>query len=353
MRRGRLTPNLDIVITETGPSGAEAAPYRVLLFRGYPGRRVRIDRRLLRLAGRHPWGGVLAALVLRTCRKELTETILACDLDMLDVTGVTWGRWVRRALEGQFPQWFPGRNGSHGRAPGSWRTLDETAKVTVVLPVFNAGPFFHQSVESCLRQTHRNLELVIVDDGSADDIAPVLQRYDDRRIRLLRHSENRGIAAALNTGFAAATGDFLTWTSNDNYYDPRAIETMIGFLQTYPGIDFVYSDMHIIEENDAAPIRIREARPPAWFRVQESNPVGACFLYRRRVFDALGGDDSRAFLAEDYEYLLRVASRFRMQRLCRPLYHYRYHGRTLTAKHDRSEVLARVRQVRRQHGVPV
>ena len=126
---------------------------------------------------------------------------------------------------------------------------------------------------------------------------------------------------------------------------------MLSFLQAHPRVAFVYTDMFMVDERDLAkPVEIRDAKPPAWFRSRETNPVGACFLYRRHVYDTLGGYDTTAFLVEDYEYWLRVAKRFRMQRLCSPLYYYRYHPETLTAKHARSEVLARVRQVRRQHG---
>ena len=349
MRLGRITPQVEIVITEGAQSRADGDAHRIFLFRGQPGLKARAGRRLLRVAGRFSWG-VVAAPVLWMCRAELAETMLACDLDGLDVSGVSWGPWLRRALERRFPRVvLGGADGSHLNFAVE-RVRDTAARVSIVLPVHNVGRFLHQSVESCLTQTYQNIELIIVDDGSAVDVASALTRYGDGRMHLLRHSVNSGIAAALNTGFAAATGEFLTWTSDDNYYDPHAIEKMVAFLQTYRAVDFVYADMFIVDERDSGqPAQTREAKPPAWFRAQESNPVGACFLYRRHVHDTLGGYDTKAFLVEDYEYWLRVARRFRMQRLFSPLYYYRYHDETLTAKHDRSLVLARLRQVRRQH----
>ena len=88
-----------------------------------------------------------------------------------------------------------------------------------------------------------------------------------------------------------------------------------------------------------------EEKPPAWLR--RDNGIGACFLYRRAVYDAIGEYDPRAELAEDYDYWLRVARRFRMQRLARPLYYYREHPGSITARHGRPRIARTAASVRR------
>lgn len=350
----RITPDLNIVVSESSQSHRVDASQTIPLFRGYPGRKVRVSRLLLELTARRSIATPLGAVALWLCRRELAETLLACDPDVLDLAGVRWGNQVRRVLERQFPHWFSDGVKENALPGRSWRKFDASARVSIVLPVYNVRRYLQQSIESCLAQTHRNIELLVVDDGSADDVGSAIRAYDDPRLHLLRHDDNRGVAEALNTGFAAATGDYLTWTSDDNYYHPRAVEEMVGFLQTYPSIDFVYSEMHLINEGPAVrPARMWEVKPPEWLWARQSNPVGACFMYRRQVFDKLGGYDPSAFLVEDYEYWLRVAKHFRMQRLFTPLYYYRYHGESLTARHDRSQVLANLRQVKRRHGVRV
>ena len=154
----------------------------------------------------------------------------------------------------------------------------------------------------------------------------------------------------MNTGFALAAGDYLTWTSDDNYYEPHAIERLSGFLRNHPGIEFVYASSYIIDElKSAVPPPIRRTQPPQ--DLKRSNVVGGCFLYTRRVYREVGEYDPGAILVEDYDYWVRVSKRFRMQRILSPLYHYRYHQASLTFKHSPEDVARRFNVVKRQNGI--
>ena len=98
---------------------------------------------------------------------------------------------------------------------------------------------------------------------------------------------------------------------------------MVRFLCTYPDVDFVYSDAYEIDAEGKV-VGMLWVPPPEWLRVK--NRVGGSFMYRRGVYQALGDYDPGAVLAEDYDYWLRVARKFTMQRLFRALYYYRYHS---------------------------
>src|SRR5262245_15338392 len=102
--------------------------------------------------------------------------------------------------------------------------------VSIVLPVYNGARFLRKSIDSCLTQTYRDIELIVVDDKSLDNSVDIVRSYDDDRIRLLCHPKNRKQPAGLNTGFANSNGAYLTWTSHDNYYAPTAIAEMVAFL---------------------------------------------------------------------------------------------------------------------------
>ena len=101
--------------------------------------------------------------------------------------------------------------------------MSENALVSIVLPVYNGARFLAEAIQSCLAQTYPHWELIVVDDCSTDDSPQIVAGFaaDDARIRVIRHAHNRKLPGALNTGFDAARGEYLTWTSDDNLLPPR------------------------------------------------------------------------------------------------------------------------------------
>jgi hypothetical protein len=123
----------------------------------------------------------------------------------------------------------------------------------------------------------------------------------------------------------------LTWTSDDNRYRPTALAEMVQTLQANPSVDFVYTDYDVIDEAGHV-LRTNIAASPSHF-IQGYDAV-PCFLYRHLLYAKLGGYVEDLFLAEDYEYWLRIyAARHTMYPLHRNLYEYRRHARSLTDEH--------------------
>lgn len=334
-------------------SGLEGRHY--YLFAGYEKATANLCRRFLRILDAVPWLPTrLAALPLKICENEIMESLLAFDPDIMVIFNLRWARQLERLLKRHHPQWSC-LNSSQPpeRELSVWRRYDPSVKVSIVLPTYNGSRYLPQSVESCLSQTFPNIELIIVDDGSVEDIRSLItSRFDDPRIKFVRHEKNQGLPAALNTGFQNATGHFLTWTSDDNYYAETAIEKMVGFLQTYSNVDFVYAESYELNEDHPGPARkILRLKPPQWLEI--NNGIGACFLYRRAVYEEIGQYSQALVLAEDYEYWVRISKRFRMQRLNIPLYYYRYHGESLTGKHSPERIRERVKLVKQMHGISV
>ncbi|HEY7975548.1 MAG TPA: glycosyltransferase family 2 protein, partial [Ktedonobacterales bacterium] len=97
--------------------------------------------------------------------------------------------------------------------------------ISITLPVYNGARFLPESLASIVAQTYTNWELICVDDTSTDATPTVLAEWAarDARIHVIRHEVNKRLPGALNTGFAAARGELLTWTSDDNRYRPDAL----------------------------------------------------------------------------------------------------------------------------------
>jgi glycosyltransferase involved in cell wall biosynthesis len=218
--------------------------------------------------------------------------------------------------------------------------------VSIILPTYNGARYLAEAIESCAGQSYSNWELILVDDCSTDATPEIIKQYNalDSRIRSIRHGQNRKLPEALNTGHAAARGEYLTWTSDDNRLLPSAIEELTGYLEDHPSVGLVYADSVLIDE-EGREVREYPAHPAS--KLAFMNAVGPCFLYRRAVYQRVGQYNPQLFLAEDYDYWLRVYREFEIAWLHRTLYQYRWHGESLTNTAPGKAVWASVEQTLR------
>jgi len=202
--------------------------------------------------------------------------------------------------------------------------------VSIVLPTYKRAHLLAGSIRSVLAQTYTNWELIVVDDNSPDDTPAVVAAFTDPRIRYVRNDPNLKLPRALNRGFALARGEFLTWHSDDNYYVEQSIEKMVERLQRGDG-DLVYADYWLFVEEDALgrPRDPEHTRLPAAVQLEKGNHIGACFLYTRRAFEAVGEYDPELFLVEDYDYFMRIARQFKLVHIAEPMYYFRRDDDTL------------------------
>ena len=313
---------------------------------------MRAFRRLA--AARRPAAALLSSVLTKWVRPDLIEALRGADADLVVCPTRTVAAQLRQLLRAAGAPWPCLSVEEEGRWPAAQpliRRYDSSSKVSIVLPTFNGMRYLRESIASCLRQTHRNLELIIVDDGSTAPVESLVREFQDPRIIFVRHERNLGLPSSLNTGFAHSSGDLCTWTSDDNTYLPVALEHMVRFIQTYPDVDFVYAESFRVDDNGRVDAHeVLRTRPPE--SLVSDNYIGACFLYKRAVYETVGNYDVNAELAEDYDYWLRVARRFTMQRLFRRLYCYRFHDASLTSTRGRQEVVRRVEAIRQlRHGL--
>ncbi len=219
--------------------------------------------------------------------------------------------------------------------------------VSVVLPVYNGGDILADSIESVLRQTYENFELIIINDGSKDDTLKIAQSYaeNDSRIRVLTQ-ENRKIPRTLSRGFNEARGEFLTWTSADNVMDKDFLEKMVNDLKSKPQAGMIWANMRLINAKG------KKLTKHGWFEfpfgsgnvifpnnayelnTYANNTIGAAFMYRASAKEVLGCYSSFKHTLEDYDYWMRMNSLLELRHtdFCEPVYSYRWHDGSLTAK---------------------
>ncbi len=221
--------------------------------------------------------------------------------------------------------------------------------VSVVLPVYNQASMLEDSILSVLNQSWKELELIIVNDGSTDGVEQVLKKYvDDPRVIVLS-GPNQKLPNALNSGFARATGEYWTWTSADNVMLPNQIEVLVNQLIAHQEWAMVYSDYQAIDDRgaplndprfrpqnqdpaDASIMRLPQTPTEANLHDSGDNYIGASFLYRRSAATAVGNYVSDTFGGEDYDFWLRIHTLFDIGHVPEVLYKYRVHDNTLNAR---------------------
>ncbi len=245
-------------------------------------------------------------------------------------------------------------------------TLGRRGRVSVVLPVFDQASMLPESIESVLAQTHRDVELILVNDGSTDGVEAVLDRYADHPRVIALTQPNQRLPSALNNGFAVATGEYLSWTSADNAMLPRQLEVLVRHLERHPEQALVCSDYQAIDAA-GAPLRDPTFRPqnqdrrdPSRIRLPRrltldslfhsgDNHVGASFVYRRDAARLVGPYAEDTFGGEDYDYWLRLLALFGAGHVAQVLYRYRVHANTLNARARELRIAESVRRLLARH----
>ncbi|MDR0307492.1 MAG: glycosyltransferase [Chitinispirillales bacterium] len=201
-------------------------------------------------------------------------------------------------------------------------------KVSIILPTYNGTQYIADSINSCLNQTYKNIELIIVDDGSTNNVCEIVETFvkQDSRVRLLKHDKNQKLPAALNTGFSEAKGEYFTWTSDDNQYKENAIERMVSCITSHKDADIVYADYDMVNE-DGNVFYCEKGLPE---RLLVGNTIGACFLYKNTVHHRLNGFNTNRFLLEDLDFWIRAYEHFNFKKMNENLYIYRWHNKSLT-----------------------
>jgi glycosyltransferase involved in cell wall biosynthesis len=238
--------------------------------------------------------------------------------------------------------------------------VERQGLVSVVLPVFDQADLIAESIDSVLAQSYAPIELIVLDDGSRDDVQTALRRYaGDTRVRLLAQP-NQGLPKALSTAFESATGEFFCWTSADNRMHPEQLARLVAHLRARPDLAMVWADYRLIDDrgrplvggefrvldrtDPKAPDVVRTKRFAEDLNRYEDNYVGPCFLYRGRVGRLLGDYNPELGL-EDYDYWMRINRLFRLEHLGADdvLYEYRVHDNTLSARARELRILERAK----------
>ena len=206
--------------------------------------------------------------------------------------------------------------------------------VSIVTPSFNQASYLEETICSVLEQDYPNIEYMIVDGGSTDGSAEIIEKYADKLAWWVSEAD-KGQTDAINKGFGRAKGRILAWINSDDTYEPGAVSAAVKYLQEHPEVGMVYADCNFIDEDGhvigkfgAAQTDYRHLRQGYVHIPQQT------MFFRAELWHALGPLDPSFYFAMDYDLWVRIASRAKIKYLPGQVWaNFRIHtsGKTIAA----------------------
>lgn len=201
---------------------------------------------------------------------------------------------------------------------------------SIIMPLYNKAPYVRKAVESVVRQTFADWELIVVDDGSDDGGAELVKAFSDTRIRMIRQ-ENMGVSMARNNGVSVAQGDYICFLDADDWWCDGYLESMQELIARHPDAG-LYSTAYLLVKNG------RQRQAPIGVAADFTEGIiDYCSVYAktlcmpvftgatcvpRRIFDEQQGFNRLLSLGEDFDLWLHIAQKHPVVLLNQPLAYY-------------------------------
>jgi glycosyltransferase involved in cell wall biosynthesis len=203
--------------------------------------------------------------------------------------------------------------------------------VSVIIATFNRANLVVQAVQSVLGQTYKNIELIVVDDGSTDNTSQVLRKFRNRLVYLYQERAER--SAARNLGYRQSKGEYIAFMDSDDLWLPTKIESQVGVLNRNPHVGVVYTGVRFIDGRgrDYAGKICREGlkrrRQSLYEDLMTDNVVGSpsAVMLRRACLERVGLFDEQMNACEDLDLWRRISEHFNFRKIDAPLLEFRIH----------------------------
>ena len=201
---------------------------------------------------------------------------------------------------------------------------------SIVITNYNYGKYLARCIRSCLNQKHINVEVILVDDNSEEDISKIVNNFSDyKNFKFIKNKNNLGVAGAANVGLASAKSMFVIRVDADDYIN----EDMCYFMRTYLIANkdaFCVSCDYNLVDNFGNLIERKHA---------ESNPISCGIMYRKDLLLNLGGYNVNYRHREEEELRFRLGDNYKIHHLRIPFYRYRMHDHNKTKTKEYKETI--------------
>jgi glycosyltransferase involved in cell wall biosynthesis len=213
--------------------------------------------------------------------------------------------------------------------------------VSVVVPTYNRADLLGETLESILAQTLREIELILVSDGSTDDTPAVVARIGDPRLKFIEQPNSGGPARPRNVGVRAARGKYVAFCDDDDVWMPEKLAKQVELLEREPDLALCYTEGEYFGDSDIYTRTSLRGRPESRHfdaLLYRNFITNSSVMVRRSVFAEVGefNEDKSLRGTEDYEMWLRISRRHRIAGIHEPLFRYRVHRANLAGNRGKA-----------------
>ena len=224
---------------------------------------------------------------------------------------------------------------------------DRTPMVTVVIPCYNSLRYIAETMETVLKQTYQDFEVLVVNDGSTDGTADWVNALSDRepKVRMVSQA-NQGLAGARCTGVTNARGKYVAFIDDDDLWSFTKLEKQVNSLESNPqaGLCYTWTALADSEGKPTGRVIASNAEGNVWQAMTEMNIVccGSTPMIRRSCFDDVGLFDRQVSPSDDWDMWWRIAAKYEFTVIKEPLILYRQHPNNSSKKCDRMLETSRI-----------
>lgn len=216
--------------------------------------------------------------------------------------------------------------------------MPDESLVSICIPTYNRAGMVGKAIDSALAQSYTNIEVLVVDNASGDDIESVIAGYDDTRLRFFKNKENLGLFGNFNRCIELSKGKYIHILNSDDYIDSNFTKTCVEFLKAHPNVMMTFSSSVVLSDKEPIKVAVSDhdiiyPAPELFRMLLTDNPVTCpSVMIRREVYDAVGLFSCEYPYGGDYYQWLKISKKFDAAFVANAILYYREGDHTETSR---------------------
>ena len=218
--------------------------------------------------------------------------------------------------------------------------INDEPKISIIIPTYNQAEYLQEAIESVLNQTYKNIEIIIIDDGSTDNTLKVVNSFNDNKIIFIQQ-RNKGASSARNTGIKEANGEYIAFLDSDDLWLKDKLRKQIDFMRENPEVGLLGTGcFQMIDTNKMIYKKIFPHKNEILQKnlIQYNPFIQSSVIVRKDVFNDIGLYDEKFKESEDYDLWLRIAQKYKIANLKQALTTKKYSKVGLSKNKDSKQL---------------